>query len=99
MLIRDEAFDVHLTDREQEILELVAVGLSAKEIAKAAFIAPRTVERHIENIRLKVRAKNRAHLITRAIASGLIGAIAAPEEPGLFAHSRLGETNWMPEPH
>lgn len=81
MLIIEETLDVYVTVREMEILELVAVGLSAKEIAQRVFIAPRTVERHIENIRLKMRAKNRAHLVTCAIASGLIGSPARREHP------------------
>ena len=61
-----------LTDREQQILELVSVGQSAKEIALEIDIAPRTVERHIENVRLKLSARNRAHLITKAAVMGLL---------------------------
>ena len=57
----------HLTFREHQILELVAVGCSAKQIALEINIAPRTVERHIENVRLKLNARNRAHLITQAM--------------------------------
>lgn len=68
----NEVFAACLTARELEILALVARGLSAKQIAQRIAIAPRTVERHIENTRLKVRARNRAHLVTRAIASGLL---------------------------
>jgi len=56
-----------LTRREAEVLSLVAYGYSAKEIASLIQIAPRTVERHTENLRLKLRARNRAHLITLAI--------------------------------
>jgi len=56
-----------LTRRETEVLSLVAYGYSAKEIASEIHIAPRTVERHTENLRLKLRAKNRAHLVTLAI--------------------------------
>lgn len=61
-----------LTLREHHILELVSTGLSAKEIAIEIEIAPRTVERHIENIRLKLGARNRAHLVTTAILMGLL---------------------------
>ena len=64
--------DRHLTDRERQIVELVSVGQSAKEIALGLDIAPRTVERHIENVRLKLSARNRAHLITKAIFLGLL---------------------------
>lgn len=62
-----------LTPRETEVLEQVANGFSAKETANALSIAPRTVERHIENVRLKLRARNRAHMITRAVGLGVLG--------------------------
>ncbi len=62
----------HLTDREVEILELAAHGLTSKEIAQRITIAPRTVERHIENARLKMRARNRVHMISKAIAAGIL---------------------------
>jgi DNA-binding CsgD family transcriptional regulator len=61
-----------LSPREQQILELVANGYSAKEAAGLVGIAPRTVERHIENIRLKMRARNRAHMVTQAILAGCL---------------------------
>jgi LuxR family transcriptional regulator, transcriptional regulator of spore coat protein len=59
-----------LSAREREILELVARGLSAKEVAGEIGIAPRTVDRHIENIRLKMRARNRVHMVTQAVRGG-----------------------------
>ncbi|OJV32700.1 MAG: hypothetical protein BGO24_02875 [Sphingomonas sp. 67-36] len=62
------------------MLALVAGGLSAKEIALHIAIAPRTVERHIDNARLKMRARNRTHLFTRAIASGLLDAPVRDEK-------------------
>lgn len=61
-----------LTAREQQVLELIAQGLSAKEAAQAIEIAPRTVERHIENVRLKIRARNRTHMVTLALELGLL---------------------------
>lgn len=61
-----------LTAREQQVLELIAQGLSAKEAAQAITIAPRTVERHIENVRLKLRARNRTHMVTLALELGLL---------------------------
>ncbi|WP_241127976.1 helix-turn-helix domain-containing protein [Novosphingobium terrae] len=64
-----------LTARESEILAFVALGMSAKEIARHISLAPRTVERYIENIRLKMRARNSAHMV----ACGLFfGAIRLP---------------------
>lgn len=61
-----------LTAREQQVLELVAQGLSAKETAQEIEIAPRTVERHIENVRLKLRARNRTHMVTLALELGVL---------------------------
>ena len=61
-----------LTSREHQVLEFVAQGLSAKEVAQEIDIAPRTVERHIENVRLKIRARNRTHMVTLAMELGLL---------------------------
>lgn len=61
------------------------MGCSAKQIALQISIAPRTVERHIENVRLKLNARNRAHLITQAIHLGLLVIEPPPvSEPTLF---------------
>ncbi len=61
-----------LTPRELEVLRLVSAGLSAKEIGKILNIAPRTVDRHIDHIRLKTRTKNRSHMIAVALSKGLL---------------------------
>jgi LuxR family transcriptional regulator of spore coat protein len=66
-----------LTHREQQVLELVAGGYSAKQIASQIGIAPRTVEGHIETVRLKMRARNKTHLITQAIQAGVLKIRAA----------------------
>lgn len=63
---------VELTNRESEVLRLVAYGLSAKRVALELQIAPCTVERHIENVRLKTRTRNRAHMIAYVIRSGML---------------------------
>ena len=72
MIIRDSDEVVHLTARESQILRLAALGLTSKEIALEVDIAPRTVNRHIENTRLKMRARNRVHMISKAVASGIL---------------------------
>lgn len=69
-----------LTERESEILEYVAQGLSTKEIALLVGIAPRTVDRHVENVRLKLRAKNRTHMIACAVMEGLLDVDSGPSE-------------------
>ena len=64
--------DIRLTLRELQILELVAQGYSAKEVAQVIHVAPRTVESHIDTIRLKLRARNRTHMV--AIAADILTA-------------------------
>lgn len=64
-----------LTNRESEVLRLVARGRSAKEVALELAIAPCTVERHIENVRLKTRTRNRAHMVAYVIQEGLLAAV------------------------
>ena len=83
---KDDGGEPALTPREQEILELVAKGLSAKEIAGEIGIAPRTVEGHIDSVRLKVRARNKAHMVTQAILSGILRI--SPD--GLNGHHLVG---------
>lgn len=61
-----------LTVRELEILLLIATGASAKEIARQLRIAARTVEAHINHLKLKTGARNRAHLVAVSLEHGLI---------------------------
>ena len=67
-----------LSGREQEVLLLIARGFSAKEVAQRTKLSPRTVEHHVENIRHKLRARNRAHIVSKALA---FGAIVLDEVP------------------
>lgn len=62
----------NLTLREIEILSLIAAGASAKEIARELHIAARTVEAHINHLKLKTSSRNRAHLVAIALQLGLI---------------------------
>jgi len=87
-LLGNQTFVVCLTARELEVVAFVAAGFSAKEIALRIFIRPRTVERHIESARLKMRARNRTHLVTRAIASGLLD-MYEPDEKEAAAQPAL----------
>jgi LuxR family transcriptional regulator, transcriptional regulator of spore coat protein len=66
-----------LTQREHSVLALVAKGLSAKEVALVLAIAPRTVEKHIDHVRLKIRAKNRAHMVAQAMERGILSGMAS----------------------
>ena len=58
-----------ITDRQADVLRLVAAGISNKEIAARLHLSPRTVEKHIENLLRKTDARSRTQLV----------AIAGPE--------------------
>lgn len=60
-----------LTDREREILNLIAAGRSNAEIADALFLSPKTVRNHISNIFSKLHVADRAQAIVRAREAGL----------------------------
>lgn len=76
-----------LTRRESQVLELVAQGYSAKEVAQEINIAPRTVEGHIDAIKLKLRARNRAHMVTKAIASHILTICGEQTAPDFIANA------------
>jgi len=61
-----------LTAREQEILRLLAEGLSAKEIAEKLFISPKTVENHRANIMNKLDLHSTIELVRYSAKLGLI---------------------------
>jgi len=63
-----------LTDREREVIELISEGLSAKEIGHSLSIKPCTVERHVENVRLKAQARNRPHMVAVVLFSGILNS-------------------------
>ncbi len=60
-----------LTEREREILELIAAGARNADIARRLFISPKTVRNHISNIFSKLQVADRADVIARARAAGL----------------------------
>jgi two-component system response regulator NreC len=61
-----------LTPREQEVLKLIAEGLSNPDIADKLVISVKTVDRHRENIMRKLNLHNRVDLVKYAIREGLI---------------------------
>ncbi|MBI4732122.1 MAG: response regulator transcription factor [Chloroflexi bacterium] len=63
-----------LTDREQEVLKLLAEGVANEEIAEKLVISPKTVARHRENIMQKLQLHSRAELVRYAIRKGIIKA-------------------------
>ena len=68
----EQAPDSMLTQRETEILALLAEGLSNKEIAKKLHIAPETVKTHLQNIYRELDAKGRMATLKAARNLGLI---------------------------
>lgn len=60
-----------LTDREREVLDLVARGLDNATIARRLTLSPKTVRNHLSNILTKLQVADRAQAIVRARESGL----------------------------
>jgi DNA-binding NarL/FixJ family response regulator len=63
-----------LTDREREVVALVAGGLSNEEIAAQLYISPATARTHVSRAMVKLNARDRAQLVVFAYESGLIRA-------------------------
>ena len=64
--------DGPLSAREQEVLRLIADGLSDADIAERLIVSPHTVHRHVANIRAKLRQPSRAAAAAHAVREGLI---------------------------
>lgn len=65
--------DERLTDRETEVLKLVAKGLSYRQIAERLVLSHRTVQNHVQNTLGKLQMHNRVELTRYAIEHGLDG--------------------------
>ena len=61
-----------LTDREREVMVLVAEGLSNEEIAGRLVISPATAKTHVSRTMVKLGARDRAQLVIYAYEAGLI---------------------------
>jgi DNA-binding NarL/FixJ family response regulator len=61
-----------LTDREREIMALVATGMSNDQIAELLTISPATVKTHVSRTMLKLDARDRAQLVVLAYETGLV---------------------------
>jgi DNA-binding NarL/FixJ family response regulator len=70
---RDGADAPRLTERETEILRMVATGRSYKQIATRLVLSHRTVQNHVQNTLSKLHLHNRVELVRYAIEHGLAG--------------------------
>jgi DNA-binding NarL/FixJ family response regulator len=71
---------LELTEREIEILQLIAEGCPPGEVAQQLFIAPKTVSSHIQRIFVKLGVHTRAQAVAMAYAAGLIQVGVAERE-------------------
>lgn len=68
----DDLSGSNLTEREKEVLHLLAKGLSNKDIGEQLHISESTVKNHLRNILAKLHLQNRVQLIAYAYKNGLI---------------------------
>jgi DNA-binding NarL/FixJ family response regulator len=70
---RDPTLFPELSEREREVLELMARGLSNGEIARKLFVSPKTVRNHASNVFTKLQVSDRSDAVMRARRAGLGG--------------------------
>ncbi len=69
--VRADRLDV-LTEREAEVVALVAKGLNNAEIGEALYVSPATAKTHVSRAMTKLHARDRARLVTIAYETGLV---------------------------
>jgi DNA-binding NarL/FixJ family response regulator len=67
-----EMIRAELSDRELEVLKLIANGKDNAQIARELYISPKTVKNHISNILMKLQIENRIQAAVYAVRSGLV---------------------------
>jgi DNA-binding CsgD family transcriptional regulator len=79
-----------LTDRERQVLTLVALGNTGLEIAAELYLSPATVQSHVNNALLKLNARNRSHGIAIAMSAGEIDlGVPLADRASPFRKSRM----------
>ena len=68
----DSALLEQLTEREREVLALVAHGLTNTEIGERLYLSPLTAKTHVSRIMTKLDARDRVHLVVLAYETGLV---------------------------
>ena len=69
--VYDEQMFPELSQREREVLDLIAAGTNNADIAKRLFLSPKTVRNHVSSVFTKLQVADRAQAIVRARAAGL----------------------------
>ena len=82
-----------LSQREREVLDLIAGGSTNREIAAALHLSPHTIKEHTSALYRKLGARNRAEAVQRAQRLGPLGVI----EPGAIMRRRRGRACAMTE--
>ena len=80
-----------LTDREREVMVLVAYGLTNREIAERLVISPATAKTHVSRTMVKLHAHDRAQLVVLAYQTGLVVHRGSPESTA--AHRIAGRVS------
>ena len=70
-----------LTERELEVLDLLAQGYSNKAMANELVVSEHTIRSHLRNIMHKLSAENRVQAVARATREGLLPTASIPEAP------------------
>lgn len=82
-LLDQSGLEIELTKRQAECLFYLIRGKTFKQIAQALKVSPRTVEDHIEQLKLKFACQNKSELVETAIQQGFINVLP----PNLFSQS------------
>ncbi len=71
-LPHDESRGTDLTDRQLEVLHLLCLGLTSREIAQRLWIAETTVENHLRVVYRRLGCRTRAEAVSRAFRAGIV---------------------------
>lgn len=64
--------NIHLSEREQEVLKKISNGMTVKEIANQLFLSPHTIVTYRKSLLRKLDARNGAGLVRKAIENGYL---------------------------
>lgn len=98
-ILRGADQTTRLTVRQVEVLQLTALGLAGKQIARHLGISVRTVEGHFDAMRQRTGTHSQAELIAFAVATGLVTVdVSRPARPGKGPGQVAGERSGQ-QPH